>query len=94
MRAVNIAQLKNNLSSYLKRVREGEEFVVADRNLPIARLMPWVEQEGSDDLTALARQGKLKLGSGEIEETFWARPAPRVDARRLKEAIQAERADD
>ena len=30
--------LKNNLSRYLERVRDGEEVIVTDRGTPIARL--------------------------------------------------------
>ena len=36
MRAVNIADLKNNLSRYLSAVRRGEELIVKDRNQAIA----------------------------------------------------------
>ena len=36
MLAVNIAELKARLSSYLQRVRAGEEIVTRDRNLPVA----------------------------------------------------------
>lgn len=39
MRTVNIADLKNNLSAHLERVRRGEELLVKDRNRPIARLV-------------------------------------------------------
>ncbi len=37
---VGIRELKNSLSSYLRRVREGETVVVTDRGVPIARLIP------------------------------------------------------
>lgn len=33
-------ELKNSLSRYLKRVREGETVVVTDRGEPIARIIP------------------------------------------------------
>ena len=39
MRAVNLGDLKNNLSRYLSAVRRGEELVVRDRNKPIARII-------------------------------------------------------
>ena len=39
MQTVNIAELKNNLSAYLERVRHDEEVIVKDRNRPIARLI-------------------------------------------------------
>ena len=32
--------LKNNLSRYLQRVRDGEEVVVTDHGRPVARLSP------------------------------------------------------
>jgi hypothetical protein len=34
MRTVNIGVLKNQLSAYLRYVRNGEEVVVRDRNVP------------------------------------------------------------
>ncbi len=40
----NIAILKNNLSKYVKAVREGEEVIVMDRNQPVARLVPYREE--------------------------------------------------
>jgi prevent-host-death family protein len=35
---VGIRELKNNLSRYLERVRNGEEVIVTDRGKPVARL--------------------------------------------------------
>lgn len=35
---VGVRDLKNNLSRYLERVREGEELIVTDRGRPVARL--------------------------------------------------------
>ncbi len=45
MRTVTIADLKNNLSRYLREVRRGEPFVVLSRDVPVARLSP-IESEG------------------------------------------------
>ncbi len=39
----NIADLKNRLSEYMKRVEEGAEISVCKRNVPIARIEPVVE---------------------------------------------------
>ena len=38
---VNIGVLKNELSQYLHKVREGEEITVTDRNEPIAKIIAW-----------------------------------------------------
>jgi prevent-host-death family protein len=40
MRSVQIAELKNNLSAYLRKVRTGEEVIICDRNSPIAKIVP------------------------------------------------------
>ncbi|BDA77747.1 hypothetical protein LPTSP3_g06770 [Leptospira kobayashii] len=48
MKSVGIKDLKNNLSSYLDFVRNGETIIVLDRNIPIAELK---KLEKSLDLT-------------------------------------------
>ncbi len=37
---VGVRELKNSLSRYLRRVREGETLVVTDRGVPVARMIP------------------------------------------------------
>lgn len=37
---VGVAELRQNLSLYLRRVRQGERLVVTDRNRPVAELGP------------------------------------------------------
>jgi prevent-host-death family protein len=43
MPTVGIAELKNHLSEYLRRVRRGWSVTVLDRRTPIARLIPHTE---------------------------------------------------
>lgn len=40
MTEVGVRELKNSLSSYLRRVRDGETIVVTDRGVPVARMIP------------------------------------------------------
>jgi prevent-host-death family protein len=40
MASVQIANLKNNLSAYLRKVRAGEEVIICDRKSPIAKIVP------------------------------------------------------
>jgi prevent-host-death family protein len=73
MRSVNIAELKNRLSMYLQRVRAGEEIVIRDRNLPVAKLVPLLPAEASAEELALVATGELTLPSQVLdEEAFWA----------------------
>lgn len=38
--SVGVAELRQNLSVYLRRVKKGERLVVTDRNRPVAELGP------------------------------------------------------
>lgn len=94
MKSVNIAELKNRLSAYLTEVKAGEEILVRDRNLPIARIVPIAQAPGDDDLLVLAAQGKLRLGEGMIDDSFWELPAPRIAPAILRNALEQERDED
>lgn len=95
MKSVNIAELKNRLSLYLNEVKAGEEILVRDRNLPIARIVPLSRHpDQSAELLALAAQGKLRLGEGNLDESFWELPAPRVPAEVLRRVVDEERDED
>jgi prevent-host-death family protein len=95
MKSVNIAELKNHLSIYLNDVKAGEEILVRDRNQPVARIVPLARSMDEDDeLLALASQGKLRLGEGSLEKSFWAMPAPRVPPTALRRALAQERDED
>lgn len=41
MISVKIAEFRNRLSTYLKKVRQGAEVVITDRDTPIGRLVPY-----------------------------------------------------
>jgi len=42
MKQVKIADLKNNLSRHLAHVRAGGDLIVLDRDMPIARVVPFI----------------------------------------------------
>ncbi|HEX6045070.1 MAG TPA: type II toxin-antitoxin system prevent-host-death family antitoxin [Pyrinomonadaceae bacterium] len=95
MKSVNIAELKNRLSVYLNDVKAGEEILVRDRNQPVARIVPLARSRDEDEeLLALASKGKLRLGEGILEESFWNMPAPRVPVAALRRAVEQERDGD
>ncbi len=96
MRSVNIAELKNNLSRYLRRVRAGEEILIRDRNLPVAKIIPIAMP---DDIhaeeRALAARGLLTLPeeppTPEFWEAFWATPGANVPEDVAAAAVVADR---
>jgi prevent-host-death family protein len=37
---IGIHEVKNSLSRYVKRVKKGEPFIITERGVPVAKLMP------------------------------------------------------
>jgi len=52
MKTVRIAELKDNLSRYLRAAEKGSSVVVTDRDRPVAQIVPIVAEEGIDVLPA------------------------------------------
>src|ERR1700722_18325673 len=61
MRSVNVAELKNRLSKYLTFAKGGEEIIIRDRNLPVAKLVPFSSEEGTEEELLLVAAGKMRL---------------------------------
>lgn len=69
---VGIRELKNNLSRYVGRVREGEEVIVTDRGQPVARLLAL--DHAPDRLAELIAAGAVRPP----KRASRSRPARRV----------------
>lgn len=61
MVSVNVAELKNSLSKYLTFVKGGEEVLIRDRNLPVAKLVPISSEEANEEELLLVASGKMRL---------------------------------
>jgi antitoxin (DNA-binding transcriptional repressor) of toxin-antitoxin stability system len=85
MKAVNIAELKNRLSHYLRLVRAGEAILVRDRDQVIARIEPAGPADaggGSDAerLASLERRGILRRAAAPLSRRLLrSRPRVRTD---------------
>jgi prevent-host-death family protein len=67
MVSVNVAELKNRLSKYLTFVKAGEEIVIRDRNLPVAKLVPFSSEGASDEELFLVAAGKMRLPKTSVD---------------------------
>jgi len=47
---VKIGEFRNRLSSYLKKLRQGAEIVISDRDTPIGRIIPFEKSNAKDEL--------------------------------------------
>jgi prevent-host-death family protein len=83
-----VRNLKDHLSEYLRRVRQGERFLITDRGRPIAALVG-VDQEGAVEVeSTLVRQGIGKWGGGKPRGLP---DPPRVPGRRAEEVVLEDR---
>lgn len=65
VKTVNIGELKNQLSGYLQYVKDGEEVVVKDRSVPIARILPFHHGLAWDQEAHLIASGAMKMPEDE-----------------------------
>ena len=87
-----MAKVKANLSSYLKRVKAGQEVLITERGLPVAKLVPLEGQQQQKTLRAqLIRDGLLIPGRGKIRDSFLEPPPKPTGGKTLLEYLLEER---
>jgi len=91
MRRVGIRELRQNLSVYVRRVKEGETLEVTEHGRPVAVLAPL--PKGADPIARLEREGRIaRHASGRIEDL--GPPLPPVPgAKPLSEILDELRED-
>lgn len=92
MRSVNIADLKNQLSNYLNKVRAGEEIVIKDRNLPIAKIVPLAlaDDVEAEELALIASGQMTPPRKNKLPEGFW-KMGPRLSIAKAAQAVTRDR---
>lgn len=94
MKTVNIGDLKNGLSGYLQFVRDGEEIIVRDRSVPVARILPFRRDAGWEEESHLIASGALKMPEHSMDwDQFFLLPAGSVAQGTAIEAVQESRGD-
>lgn len=91
MQTINVSELQDNLSLYLKKVKDGDEIIVEDDDQVIARISPF-DTENEEQI--LVSQGFMTLPKKELTEDFWETDAPEVSAEKIVEIIRSERDED
>jgi prevent-host-death family protein len=56
MEKAGIRKAKSQLSSYIKKVKQGEIIIITERGVPVARLSPIYEQ-ATVDITSMLKEG-------------------------------------
>lgn len=77
MQTAAVAELKASLSEYLGRVKAGEEILVTDRGIPVAKVVPLKRgQDISSRMVSMEKSGKVQIGRNRLAESFWSIPRP------------------
>jgi antitoxin (DNA-binding transcriptional repressor) of toxin-antitoxin stability system len=92
MRTVNVAELKDQLSKYLTFAKGGEEVVIRDRNLPVAKLVPFSSEGADEQELKLVAAGKLRLPKVRLDVKQLSKISTgRVAGNKAIQAIAADR---
>jgi antitoxin (DNA-binding transcriptional repressor) of toxin-antitoxin stability system len=92
MRTVNVAKLKDQLSKYLTFAKRGEEVVIRDRNLPVAKLVPFPTEDADSMELTLVAAGKLRLPLARLDVAAIEKiPTGKVKRNRAIQAVLADR---
>lgn len=92
MKTATVVRLKAELSRYLRLVKGGDEVVVTERGVVVARLVPTPKGRGDfESLRDLERQGLIRLGRGRLPRDFWKLPRGRDPRGAVLKALLAER---
>jgi len=92
MKTAPIAKLKAHLTSYLKQVKAGQEILITERGVPVAKIVPL---EGKEKRTTrryrLARAGHLRLGRGRPRKSLFSPPRGEMVGKTVLTALLEER---
>ena len=94
MKTVNIAELKNRLSTYIRFAKNGEEVVIRDRNMPVAKLVPFEAGNATEEELQLVAEGKMRLPErplSDLDEIWKIPPTKKLKGRKAIEALLADR---
>lgn len=96
MRVVNAWEVRRRLGAYVRCVRGGEEVVITQRGMPVARILP-VPASISEQELRLVASGVLKLPEEEVKDwnkfwdEFFAIPGPNLSQEEMIKAVLDER---
>jgi antitoxin (DNA-binding transcriptional repressor) of toxin-antitoxin stability system len=92
MRSVNVARLKDQLSKYITFAKSGEEVVIRDRNLPVAKLVPFSAEGADEQELTLVAAGKLRMPVEQLDiKALLKIPTGTVEGNKAIEALLADR---
>lgn len=94
MRTASVAELKARLSEFLAMVKRGEEVIVTERSVPIARLTVLADSAAaSGRMQELVRAGAVRPPRGRLPKDFMTQRMPADPEGALVDGLLRERAE-
>ena len=96
MRTAKISELKAKLSAHIEYVKRGEEVLILDRNIPVARLVPVapVEEYGERERRLIAKGILSPPKVPRVEGDEWPDPpGPMIPREVMDQVWREERGD-
>ena len=92
--AASLADVKARLSEYVRRVKAGNEVVITDRGVPVARLTGLeVAERRATRRDRLAGTGAVKPGKGRVRRALQTPPVGEAVGADVLAALMAERGE-
>lgn len=88
MTRTGVRDLKDHLSEYIRRARQGEQVVITDRGRPVAALVGLPQEGASEVGWSLVRQGLAEWSGGKPRGLA---NSPRIPGRRAEEIVLEDR---
>jgi prevent-host-death family protein len=90
----SIAEVKARLSEFVRRVKAGNEVVITERGVPVARLAGLeVAERRATRRDRLARSGAIRPGKGRVRRALLAPPEGEPAGADVLAALLADRED-
>jgi prevent-host-death family protein len=91
-RIAAVAELKAQLSRFLRRVKAGDEVLVTEHGVPVARIVPIdPASETVEGVRDLERQGLVRLGSGRLPDGLFRLRRGSDPKARVRRALSEDR---
>ncbi|MDP9122423.1 MAG: type II toxin-antitoxin system prevent-host-death family antitoxin [Acidobacteriota bacterium] len=91
MRTTPVTELKASLSEVLSRVKSGEEILVTEHGMPIAKIVPLPPEVPEAATDELVRAGVLRPPEKAFDDEFWRLRRPADPEGRVLAALLDER---
>jgi antitoxin (DNA-binding transcriptional repressor) of toxin-antitoxin stability system len=80
-----------DVSRLPEELKSGEEIELRENGRIVAKVLPVEQQTPEERIDELARQGKVRKGTGTLPDDFFTRPLPKAESSILEQLLEDRR---